>query len=226
MLAFQDGELDANLFPEFAAELGRQWNAWLTRRYATTERVAAAWRSSDSAGPEILVNGAFSTGTTGWRLDVGRPAQATFSVVTDAGAPAARVEVSRNDGIIVFKQVNFSYQRGVGYEATFEARADLPAGQTRSVAFEAREDMPPHRPLVLRTLTLSSQWQRFTIGFTANPTINTIGRFSLRVDSSTGVVLVRNCSLRRAVRQGLAAGESLPSISLVTGPPMPSRRRR
>ena len=34
---WQAGNLDANLFPEYRAELQRQWNAWLGKKYSRSE---------------------------------------------------------------------------------------------------------------------------------------------------------------------------------------------
>ena len=72
-------------------------------------------------------------------MEINPPAQATLSVVTDAGAPAARVEVTRAGGSIVLRQLNFSLERTAIYEAACEARAELPASQSRRVGFDIRE---------------------------------------------------------------------------------------
>lgn len=213
--AWQAGDLDKYLFPEYAAELGRQWNAWLAERYATTAQVAAAWGGAAADGPELLANGSFSAGTTQWQMEIHAPAQATLSVVTDAGASAARVAVTQTGGLIFLKQVNFSLERNAIYEAACEARAEVPAGQSRSVDFDVREDVSPYRVTAIRSLVVTNQWQRYTFGFESKQAMNGIGRFALRMDSATGVVLVRNCSLRRSGRGGLAAGETLGSISLL-----------
>ena len=147
--AWQAGNLDGNLFPEYAAELRRQWNAWLAERYATTAQVAAAWAGSGSDGPELLANSSFSAGTTGWQMEISAPAQATLSAVTDGGAPAVRVDVTRTGGSIVLRQLNVSLERTAIYEAACEMRAEVPVGQSRRVAFDIRERFAPGRPVAL-----------------------------------------------------------------------------
>jgi len=206
---WQAGNLDGNLYPEYRAELGRQWNAWLQARYSTTEQLAAAWRELDQEGPELLVNGDFAQGLNPWRMEIHAPSQAGAQVVEDSGAPAAQVSVSQTGGFIFLKQVGFSLTRGAPYQAVFEARADLPAGQTRSVTFDVKEDVSPWRQVTNRAVTLTNQWQRFTVGFEPVLAMDGIGRFAVNLDSAAGRVLVRNCSLRRAARRGLAASESL-----------------
>ena len=69
--------------------------------------------------------------------------------------------------------------------------------------------------MVIGSVVVTNQWRRYTIGFESKLAMNGIGRFALAMDRATGVVLVRNCSLRRSEQGGLAAGEALPSISLL-----------
>lgn len=212
--AWKRDTLDDALFPEYEAELTRQWNVWLTQRYGTTEQVAAAWADATTDGPERLTNGGFSTGSAPWTMEIRTPSQATISVVTDAGAPAARVDVTRIGGNILLKQSRFSLERDVHYEGACDVRAELPANRSRLVRFAVGEEDPSYREVVGRPWQVTSQWQRYRVGFEPGVAIR-VGRFSLAMQSATGVVLVRNCSLRRAGWRGLAAGETLPSISLL-----------
>lgn len=206
---WQVGNLDQRLFPNYRAELGRQWNAWLRAKYSSTEQLSQSWRSGETDGPELLVNGDFSQGATPWRLEIHTPSQASFSVVNDGGSPAAMIEVTRTGDWVFFKQVNFSLARGAPYEAVFEARADLPDGQSRTITFDVKEDVSPWRQVTNRTVALTNRWQRFTAGFQPNLAMDGIGRFALAVESATGRVLVRGCSLRQAARRGLDPAESL-----------------
>jgi hypothetical protein len=203
---WQAGNLDRNLYPEYKAELERQWNGWLRERYGSTGRVAAAWTVDEENGPELLQNGDFSQGVTPWRMEIHAPSQASLSVVEDQGRAAARVEVTATGNFIFLKQVNFTLVRGAPYEAVFEARA---AGPSRNVAFDVKEDVSPWRQVVNRTVTLTEQWQRFTVGFEPTLGMDGIGRFAIQMNAAAGQVLVRNCSLRRVARRGLAEGESL-----------------
>ena len=205
--------LDDTLFPEYEAELKRQWNVWLAARYSTTEQIAAVWAGeATTEGPELLTNGSFSAGSAPWTMEIRTPSQATLSVVTDAGAPAARVDVTRIGGDILLRQPS-SIERGVHYEAACDARAELPAGQSRVVRFSLGGGTP-YREVVGRPWQLTSQWQRYRVGFESDLAM-TSGRFGVGMNSATGVVLVRNCSLRRAGRRGLPSGEALPSMSLL-----------
>ena len=207
--------LDDALFPEYEAELRRQWNVWLAGRYPTTEQIAAAWASAATTeGPELLTNGNFSAGAAPWQLTASAPAQASLSVVTDAAAPAARVDVTRTGGSILLRQSTFSIDRGVHYEAACDARAELPAGQSRVVRFAVGRDAP-YLEMAGRPWQLTNQWQRYRAGFESTLATTVSGRFSFTMEQATGVVLVRNCSLRRAARRGLPSGEVLPSISLL-----------
>ncbi len=73
--SWKQDNLDDALFPEYEAELRRQWNLWLAGRYSTTEQIAAAWASEATTdGPELLANGNFSAGSAPWQMDVRAPA--------------------------------------------------------------------------------------------------------------------------------------------------------
>lgn len=211
---WQTTNLEGALHPEYKRELEQQWNTWLRGRYGSTERVAAAWRAEEEEGPELLQNGDFSQGMAPWRMEIQPPSQASLRVVQDAGAPAALVEVTATGNFVFLKQVNFSIVRGAPYEAAFEARAALPDGQTRAVTFDVKEDVSPWRQVTSRTVTLTNRWQRFTVGFEPNLAMDGIGRFALQMNSVTGQVLVRNCSLRQVARRGLAEGESLEQANI------------
>ena len=213
--SWKQDNLDDALFPEYEAELRRQWNLWLAGRYSTTEQIAAAWASEATTdGPELLANGNFSAGSAPWQMEIHAPGQASLSVVTDAGAPAARVDVTRTGGFILLKQSNFSIDRGVHYEGACDARAELPAGQSRLVRFAVGQGTP-NREVLGRPWQLTNQWQRYRVGFESDLATSAMGQFSVGMESATGVVLVRNCSLRKAGRRGLPSGEALPSISLL-----------
>lgn len=134
-------------------KLHAQWNEWLKRRYATTEKLRAAWKSVDEPlGNELL--------TGPWILEQHAGSHATQTngaiTVTTTGAEAWHVQ---------YNHPGLPVTRGTPVTLTFRAKADRPCDVTVSL-LQAHE---PWQPLGLNThVSLTTEWQTFH--FTVVPT--------------------------------------------------------
>jgi len=200
---FQTGSLEPALAGEYREELTRQWNAYLAEKYSDDGALRAAWGEGEPDGPELLAGG--------WKIENHAPARGEAPEAFEAdGAPGIRVRVTAGGNWVILKQVGFSLRQGAPYLAEIEIRADLPAGQTRSVYWDVKEDVSPWRTQRGITISVSGEWRKYRLGFTAAFDIEGQGRMGLTIENLAGTtVYLRNWSLRRAGRRSLAEGERL-----------------
>ena len=209
--AWQTGSLDPYLLGEYRIELQRQWNDFLSSRYVSTEALRQSWGPGEPAGMELL-----SSDPHQWRLEIHAPAQASLEVI-DGDPPTVRVTVQQGGGSVILKQVGFSTITERPYLAQVDLRADLPDGVSRSVYWDIKQDVSPWRTLRSRTISVSNQWQTFTMAVPATFAMDGVGRFGISVENVDAPISVRNWSLRQAARQGLSDGEAIEdgSVTLV-----------
>lgn len=198
-------QLDEWLSGEYRTVLESRWNDYLARKYESTAVLRQAWSGGSQDGPELL------SGT--WRLEIHSPSQAALNQADGR----ATVIVSRGGAPVIAKQVGFSVSPGETYRAEVEMRADLPAGVSRGVYWDIKQDVSPWRTVTGRTVQVTNQWQRFSTLFTPQFEMNGIGRFGLSVESLDAAIHIQNATVRVAGRRGLADGETLESrnVSLV-----------
>ncbi len=201
MQAWQWGQLDPVLDGEYRSALQSQWNSWLGARYANTPALAGAWGAGAADGAEIL-NGK-------WTLEQGHGKTGTLVMTTTDGIPTAQVQPGQGSGWLFLKQTGFHLSTGVRYRWTFQARADLPAGQKFDVPVSVMRDVSPWDGLLYSTISLTNEWQTFTIAVTPSFAIQDSGRVSLDVEFAPGAVYARSMSFVPAGQRGLAPGETV-----------------
>ncbi len=159
------GDFDA--LPEpFAADLKRQWNAWLSKRYPDTAALAAAWGARrEPPGAELLRNAAFADNAKGWNVEQHRGARAVCTGAAD-GEVTLRVEHPADGGWAVqLNQPGLTVRKGALYTVRFRAAADAPRRITATV-------MQAHDPWLSlgwqTRLELKPEWQTFAFTFTAD----------------------------------------------------------
>lgn len=211
---WQTGQLDANLKGEYRDALGSQWNGWLAARYSTTASLSAAWGTSTPDGPNMLDGQ--------WRIENTHGKAGTLAMTTTDGVPTAQITPGAysgtGNGWLYLKQTGFKVAAGVRYAWRFEARADIPAGQSVSVPISFMRDVSPWDGVLYSTINLTNQWQSFTIAVTPGFSIQDSGRVSLNVQNSPGPVYARNMTVVQAGQRSLSDGESLErsNIGLLT----------
>jgi len=67
---------------------------------------------------------------------------------------------------VILKQVGFSISTERPYLAQVEMRADLPDGASRSIYWDIKQDASPYRTLKGKTVSVTNQWQTFTMAIT------------------------------------------------------------
>lgn len=224
------GDLDA-LDPAFRTPFRQRWNAWLRARYDTTDAVRTAWGAVDEPlGAELLTNGAFAGGTTGWSLEQHQGAQATLTAGTYGGVAGARLSVQQTgsaDWHVQLFNTGFGLQEGQLYTVRFRARADA-AFDLRVVASMAHD---PWQNLGLNTqVSLAPTWQDFVLTFFASRTDGD-ARFGFSgLGSRLGSVDLAELSLRPGgVIDPVPAGAAIEADSLPVfttgGDALPPSRR-
>lgn len=200
---WQTGNLENVLVGDYRAELQRQWNDFLRRRYGDTERLRAAWGPGAMDGPELLPGR--------WSVENHAPARGEPpEQVVAGGALAIRVRVTAGGNWVILKQTGFSVEQGESYVAEVELRADLPPGERRTVYWDVKLDVSPWRTQRGIHIEVGPEWSKYRMTFTAGFPMAGNGRFGLSIERLAGsAVYVRSASLRRAGRRSLAADESL-----------------
>ena len=205
----------AELPEPYAAELKRQWNGWLAKRYGTRDHLAAAWASPPGpAGPDLLRDPGHAAA---WAFE--RHGTAAGSVAdADRGV---RATVSAVDGTawhVQLTQGHFALTKGRAYHVRFAARAE---GAT-SVGVTVGQGHDPWGPLGLyRSVRLTSDWQTVSFGFTATAD-DANARLSFALGGGTGTVDVADVDLHAGgAPPGLAKAEDLGTVAthVEDGPP-------
>src|SRR5437899_5780517 len=156
--AWQSGQLDPLLAGEYRAALQGQWNGWLGRKYASTAALTAAWGAGSAAGADLLRGQ--------WTLEQGHGKTGTLVMTTVDGMPTAQVQPGQGSGWLFLKQTGFHLDEGARYIWTFQARADVPAGQKVNVPLSVMRDVSPWDGFLYSSISLTNEWQTFTIPVT------------------------------------------------------------
>jgi len=176
-----------------------QWNDWLKRRYATTEKLRAAWKAVDQPlGAEML--------TGRWMLEQHAGSHATQSndqiTVTKTGAAGWHVQ---------YNHPGLSVSPGQPVTLTFRAKADNPC-EISVTLMQAHE---PWNELGLATqVRLTTEWQTFRFTFAASQA-DTNARVNLgNLGQRRGSVWFSDISLRPGGQIGC---ETLGSVAFGGG---------
>ncbi len=212
---WQAANLDRNLLGEYRTELQRQWNAWLALHYESTQALRESWGGGEPDGQQLLGNN--------WQLELHAPGQATRT----ADGDTVIVRVTNGGDVVILKLVGFSITLDRPYLAEVEMRADLPDGASRSIYWDIKQDVNPWRTATNKTVSVTNQWQKFTMSLQPAFAMDRIGRFGLSVEKVDAPLYVRNWGLRQVARRGLADGESMEAanIALVGEDEIATQRR-
>ncbi len=156
-----------NLPPFYADILEQQYNAWLKKKYGTTEKLKQAWdKPIQPLGDNLLMP--VDSGSPAWFLEQHEQARARLAALPDEnGGKAVAIEIQNIDGTEWHLQYNhrqLKLQQERYYTVRFCAKAPTPREITVSVtqAHEPWENMG-----LYQQVHLTAEWQEFTLGFTA-----------------------------------------------------------
>jgi hypothetical protein len=208
--AWQWGQLDPVLVGDYRSALQKQWNAWLSAHYASSDALTRAWGPNTSDGPNLL--------SGNWQVELHDLAQANLELITTDGIPTAHLYKVRGGGWLFLKQTGFSMTSGHRYAWTFQARAALAEGTTANVPVSVMRDDSPWDGYQTSpySITLTNQWRIFTVlaeaGFDIlvnRPSHPDGGRVMMDLEYVNTDVWVRTVKLVQAGQHGLMAGETL-----------------
>lgn len=219
------GETIAKLPPTYRAELGRQWNAWLKRRYRDTAGLRSAWAAADrSFGSNQIKNSQFTDETKSWTLEIHEGARATAQVgmvepPEGAQGKAARFSVAmpgKQNWHLQFHQAGLDLADGEPYTVSFWARAD----RQRPVTVSAGLDQADwHQVGLNQKVNLGTEWRRFTLMFTASRTVKGHSRLSLILGDAPGTVDLADLALRQGIENPFPKDASLEGKTVPLGRP-------
>jgi uncharacterized protein (TIGR03437 family) len=194
-------DYDQYITGAYRDELRRQWNAFLTAKYGSTERLRTAWGVSQPDGPQLLGNS--------WILELHDTARAALDQVSTPGT--VKVSIYATGGWIIVKNVGFSIDMEHSYVADVELRADLPAGTSKQLSWIIMRDGSPWDGEASINVQVTNQWQKFRLAVLPKFPIDGNGRFHLQMETVGATSYIRNWSFRVAGPRGLNPDESLES---------------
>ncbi len=199
------GHLDD--LPEFYAEkLQSRWNAWLQKRYSSTEELRAAWNSvneplGEERIPDCEFSSAESLGKFPWRLEQGRDSKA--ETVADESAGLLRIDVKKSAAgwDPQFYLTKNSVKKGTPYRVEFRIRSTVP----KYLIFYFMENHPGWQS-DKKWFPVGKEWK--TVQFAMRPDFTDSDvRFGFA--GLEGVVEIDRFSVRSGGALGLGEGESL-----------------
>jgi uncharacterized protein (TIGR03437 family) len=153
----------------------------------------------NTAGNNLLTNGGFENGLSGWQLDVDNDGQAAASLALDSsvmadGNTSAAIHVTSPGTIqwhVDLEQDNLPLTAGATYQLQFWARAD----SQRSITVFSQGVAPNYTSYGLdQQVSLTTNWQLFTLSFIAAATAND-ARLEFWVGDLTGSVWIDQVQL-------------------------------
>lgn len=190
----------------------RGWLGWLEDRYGSTGGLDAAWAPAGTVSEtEMLTNGSFESGLTGWQTQTFTGTAATWSLDTTqatSGTQSLRVTVTQVDGTdwhVQFWQPGLVITAGQKYRVSFDARASAPG----EIDFNVMQSHEPWDGLGLwGAATLSTTWGHYEATFEATQD-ETNGRLGFTVGQTVRTLWFDDVSLKPYNPLGLLPGESL-----------------
>ncbi|MDW8291261.1 MAG: carbohydrate binding domain-containing protein [Armatimonadota bacterium] len=185
----------------FQQDLQRQWNEWLLAKYGNSTNLRQAWgERSEPLGPEMLTNGNYTNGTTGWYLEQHAGAQASATVVTDAPSGysrSVRIQVTRAGSQGWHIQWGQPGLRVVGngiYTLSFWAKASTNRNFTVAIAMahEPWSGLTPWTPV-----SLTTTWRRYEFTFVVRQDDDNARVLFTDMGLNTGSYWITGVSLRR-----------------------------
>ena len=199
----------------YEGELRALWNGWLRRKYGTTARLAAVWKSPEAThGPNLYP---WTPDPAQWTLEVQPGAQAMLTQDGDA----LRADVTQIDDtnwhVQLYRKGMSVVENGRTYTLTFEAKAD----RDRDQPIAANLQHPNYNNVGLNgAVHLTPQWQAFSITFTAGGAEAGQNRLpSLTLGGQTGTVWLRNVAVKEGIGAfALPTGQTLDAGTVAAEP--------
>ncbi|MCX7749328.1 MAG: carbohydrate binding domain-containing protein [Clostridia bacterium] len=197
-------------------ELDSKWNAWLSRKYSSDEALKSAWSNGaiENDGPNMVTNGNFENGMTGWLSEIHTGASANVGVVNFDDPSAnqglcAKIQVSKAgpyDYNIQFKQLNIKVVKDRPLILKFKAKAD----KERKIYVSFMKETSPWSNYGLsKDFIIDTGWKEYEVAFSPNVDAQNDTRLSFTLGQTEGTVVLDDVRLYMPKRPGLLEGESL-----------------
>jgi len=203
---WQSSNLDRHLVGEYDTVFSEQWNAFLKAKYASTGALREAWGASEPDGPSLL--------TGNWIIEKSSDADGYFERLENEPTPTLRAVVTRKGSRFIVKEVGFSIAENQPYIAEVELRIDAAGNVSRNISMDVKQNVDPWRTMSSRGITLTNQWQKFSMSFTPSWGMDGVGRFGLYFEALDVPLYVRGWKLYRAGRRGLGEGETMEAANI------------
>ena len=193
--------------PYYGGELTEFYNQWLAKRYPTREALTTAWKEgSREPGTQLLRNGDFGDGATGWELTKFNKAAASLEMahVAPGDKPCAKVTVAEVDGTpwhIMLTQRPLKLQKGMKYRVAFRARASAARRLNAEVCHSS-----PYRGCGSARFDVGAEWRDCQFTFIA-PEDDDQVRLSFQFGEATGAAWIGDAVLHEAPVYGLRDDE-------------------
>lgn len=204
--------------PYYHSELNRQWNKWLSAKYASTAKLRKAWYAgSESIGANMLTNSNFSGGKDHWVLEAPSPAKATMQVDNNGPEPGMKclhAELT-HEGVrpwdFQVHQIGLDLTEGKPYILKFWARANEP----REVNINVRLDKDPWESVGLdASIELPTQWKHYEFYFTATKPEKNHCRVSFNFQNQIGEAWIAGVELRPGTGEILPGSQTLEASNI------------
>lgn len=203
------GSLDG-MSDVYVAELTKQWNAWLAKKYPMNASLEAAWNiDASTPGDELLRNGDFAAKTEGWYVEQHDGAKQTHTA--EGGALTIDVATPGEQAWHVqFSQSGLKLKKGQSYMVRFRAKADT----KRTISVGLAQSSAPWETLGSASVALSDQWQDIALRVTSSKD-EPNGRLIIGgLGATKGRTDFASFSLRTSGTIGLPEGESLGAVAI------------
>jgi hypothetical protein len=226
-----DGDSRLRNMPAYYTDiLEGQYNDWLIARYTTQSALAAAWAEGVTPlGADRVINGDFQDVNEenfpdDWYLEQHGDSTATASTTRYASKDCLRIVVTNDDGTgwhLQFNQAGHTVEEGKYYTLT----CDAAAATARPLGVSIMQAHDPYQEAGLsRSVNLTTSWQTYRLGFTANKSDTNV-RMNFSIGGNSATVYLANVKFQEGGQDGLLAGENLTERNLAFYIDRPSRPR-
>ena len=176
--------------------LQAQWSQWLQKKYPTLDAVLKQWNTGcDGVGDEMLANGSFAAGETGWSFEGRKPGACEVKV--DAEKGLCRVDITAPGAVAWAYQVhylNLPLRSKQSYTVRFRGRSE----EARRVSVCLRMAHAPWDVYTAQVpVMLGPEWQDLEVVIGTNELpAGAKHRLSFSLGLATGVVELAAVSLR------------------------------
>ena len=208
IMEWNGGSLD-NMPDPYAAEFRKQWNAWLTKKYGSNEKLTAAWnQGAEPLGAEML-----KTDHAAWNFEQQGGAKTEHEFTSDAEhkSDVTHIHVTqpgREPWHVQFSQPGLKIEQGKSFRVTFRARANAP----HKISAALSQTHEPWKVLSSAQASLTTEWKQFRFTYSPNDSDDKARLSFTNLGSTIGDYFFSDISLRPGGVLALREDEKLGSV--------------